>query len=457
MQNNFSTKILDVNLIISFFYLNRKHTPKPKDKIDFTGCPYKNYDEKLFCLQLLQEDWVEYYSSRNEDVAWKIFYNQIISIADQMCPLKQYKVAQAKDPLITNEILEMIKDKDRLLRKAKRHKRAADWENAKLVRNNTNAIIHQAKNNCIRENLNEHHDDSKKIWQSIHTILPSSKATLNSKISIKDPNGNFMNNDKDIAKKINEHFTNIGPSLAANINEPWNAGQQVITTMSDTIVVDRLELLKLLKDLHTTKSSAIENLSSCLVKDSLVCLIDQFLVLVNLSFRTGKFPTDWKKGVIIPLPKDGDLSICNDYRPISLLPVLGKIIEKIYHSRLMSYIEDNHILTEKQGGFRKNNSTINTVTDFTREICSAENNHEISLTTFIDFSKAFDPVNLEILLAKVKLFGIKNNNFTWLENYLTDGETMYCSCWDYLRIYEDNVWSSTRIHTSTFVVLIICE
>ena len=179
MQDNFSTKILDVNLSDhQFLYLNRKHTPKPKDKIDFTGRSYKNYDEKLFCLQLLQEDWVEYYSSRNVDVAWNILYNKILLIADRMCPLKRYKVAQANDPWITNEILEMIKDKDRLLRKAKKRKLAADWENAKLARNNTNAIIHQAKTNFIKENLNEHHDDSKKFWQIIHTILPSS---LNSK------------------------------------------------------------------------------------------------------------------------------------------------------------------------------------------------------------------------------------------------------------------------------------
>ena len=99
MQDNFSTKILDVNLSDhQFLYLNRKHTPKPKDKIDFTGRSYKNYDEKLFCLQLLQEDWVEYYSSRNVDVAWNILYNKILSIADRMCPLKRYKVGQAKDP-----------------------------------------------------------------------------------------------------------------------------------------------------------------------------------------------------------------------------------------------------------------------------------------------------------------------------------------------------------------------
>ena len=202
-----------------FFYLNRKHTPQANDKSGFTGRSYNNYDEKFFCLQLLQEDWIEYYSSRNVDVAWNILYNKIISIADQMCPLIHYKVTQVKDPWITNEILEMIEDK-RLVRKAKKRKLVADWENAKLARNNTNAIIQKAKSNFIRENLNEHHDDSKKFWKNIHTILPSSKTTLNSKISLKDPNGNFMNNDKDIAIKMNKHFTNIGPSLAANLNDP---------------------------------------------------------------------------------------------------------------------------------------------------------------------------------------------------------------------------------------------
>ena len=64
MHNNFSTKILDVNLSgHQFLYLNRKHTPKPKDKIDFTGHSYKNYDEKLFCLQLLQEDCQIFYNN----------------------------------------------------------------------------------------------------------------------------------------------------------------------------------------------------------------------------------------------------------------------------------------------------------------------------------------------------------------------------------------------------------
>ena len=124
--------------------------------------------------------------------------------------------------------------------------------------------------------------------------------------------------------------------------------------------------------------------------------------------------------VIFPLPKDGDLSNFNNYRPISLLPVPGKIIEKIYHIRLMSYLEDNHILTEKQGGFSKNHSTINTVTKFTHEIYSAINNHEISSTTFIDFSKAFDTGHHKILLGKLKLVRIKNNNCSWLENYLTN-------------------------------------
>ena len=110
--------------------------------------------------------------------------------------------------------------------------------------------------------------------------------------------------------------------------------------------------------------------------------------------------------------------MCNNYRPISLLPIPGKIAEKIVHNRIMTYFETNDLLNNKQGGFRKTNSTINSVSEFTHEIFTAINNKNISLATFIDFSKAFDTVNHNILLKKLKIYGIENNNLKWVENYL---------------------------------------
>ena len=86
--------------------------------------------------------------------------------------------------------------------------------------------------------------------------------------------------------------------------------------------------------------------------------IYQFKHLLNLAFNQGIFPDTWKKAQITPLPKDGDLTICNNYRPTSLLPLPGKIADKIVHNRLMNHLETNNLLHKNQGGFRKNNSTI---------------------------------------------------------------------------------------------------
>ena len=154
------------------------------------------------------------------------------------------------------------------------------------------------------------------------------------------------------------------------------------------------------------------------MKDALITLIDQFKFILNSSFATGVFPTVWKYAHITLLPKDGDSTCCNNYRPISLLPLPGKIAEKIVHTRLSNYLENNNILNKKQGGFRKNNSTINSVSEFSHEIYDAINSKNISLATFIDFSKAFDTVNHKILLEKLKICGIITENKTWVENYL---------------------------------------
>ena len=122
--------------------------------------------------------------------------------------------------------------------------------------------------------------------------------------------------------------------------------------------------------------------------------------------------------LVTPLPKEGDLSKCTNYRPISLLPLPGKILKHIIHQRINCFCDNNNIINENQGGFRKNHSTISTVANFTNNTYSAINNKEICIVTFIDFSKAFDTVNHEILFLKLRNLGIRGNTLKLLQNYL---------------------------------------
>ena len=96
-----------------------------------------------------------------------------------------------------------------------------------------------------------------------------------------------------------------------------------------------------------------------------LALADQLSYIFNLCFTTNIFPDDWKIATVVPLPKEGNMSQCTNYRPISLLPMPGKILEHIIHDRVTTFCDNNNILDENQGGFRKHHSTIGTVALFT--------------------------------------------------------------------------------------------
>ena len=149
--------------------------------------------------------------------------------------------------------------------------------------------------------------------------------------------------------------------------------------------------------------------------------IERFKHIVCQIFKkTGIYPSTWKIANIIPLQKDGNVHSVNNLRPISLLPLPTKIVENIIHDRMMHHLEFNGYLDTKQGGFRKNNSTINTVSYLTNNIFNSINNREITVATYIDMAKAFDNVNHSILIKKLEKLGFCGNLIKLLKNYLAD-------------------------------------
>ena len=174
----------------------------------------------------------------------------------------------------------------------------------------------------------------------------------------------------------------------------------------------------LLSYINIYKASSVANLSSRILKDAFSVLIPNLTYMINLSLTTGIFPPKWKIAKIVPLQKSGDHSDVNNLRPISLLPLPGKLIERAVHTKLSEYLEQNKLLNEFQGGFRTGHSTIGTVADLTDDILLNINDNKCTLVTFIDFRKAFDTVNHAILLRKLELLRIHPHVLKWLEDYL---------------------------------------
>ena len=176
----------------------------------------------------------------------------------------------------------------------------------------------------------------------------------------------------------------------------------------EEMTTDYEQVLTLCKEINVTKSSEIHDISTKIFKHAFMVLIPQLVYLFNLSFGSGIFPHKWKRATVIPLFKGGDRSQVGNYRPILLLPIPGKLIEKIAHSHMTAFLEENSILSERQSGFRKGFSTASAVADLTDNLFQAINNDEVTKAVFLDFRKAFDTVSHKILCKKLEKYGIRN-------------------------------------------------
>ena len=121
--------------------------------------------------------------------------------------------------------------------------------------------------------------------------------------------------------------------------------------------VDTTDVEKLLKKLKRKKATGIDELPSNLLKDSASVIAAPLTHIINVSFASAIFPEDWKKARLTPIFKAGKLTSVENYRPISILPIISKIAERIVHKQITTYLEKNNLISKKQYGYRKNCST----------------------------------------------------------------------------------------------------
>ena len=184
-------------------------------------------------------------------------------------------------------------------------------------------------------------------------------------------------------------------------------------------------------NLENKSSSGHDRISSKLLKLLKFELSKSLTLIINQMITTGVFPDSLKVSKIIPLFKKGDSSLLSNYRPISLLPTISKILERILYNQLYEYFDNNHLLAEQQYGFPSNHSTeyaaVKLVDHISKEmeklvdhISKEMESGNTPAALYIDLSKAFDTLSFDILLYKLNHYGIKDNAFKLLKSYLTD-------------------------------------
>ena len=236
--------------------------------------------------------------------------------------------------------------------------------------------------------------------------------------------GRIIDDQTELANNFNNFFTNVGHNTENTIPEVPNISP--LNFLKDRIQVnfiiahisneEILDIINALEDKSTGPSSIPFKLLS-LIPD---LIIIPLAYIINRSFSTGIFPNLMKIVKVIPIHKGGSTQDVNNYRPISLLSIFDKIIEKIMHKYLYTFLENHDILFQNQFGFRKNNSTVYALAQITETIKESIDKGKYGCGIFIDLRKAFDTVNHGILLKKLEHYGIKENTLDWFQSYLSD-------------------------------------
>ena len=177
----------------------------------------------------------------------------------------------------------------------------------------------------------------------------------------------------------------------------------------------------MINELKPNKAVGLDKVSSRLLKDAADIVAPSLTSLFNISINTGYFPSTWKLAKMSPLFKKGSKQDPSNYRPISVLPTISKLLEKAVHMQLYSYLRDNNLHSKKQSGFRLNASTVTASAMFTDKILLAMEKRS-AYWCRIDLTKAFDTVNHSILLSKLCKLGVPNASpaYNWFESYLSN-------------------------------------
>ena len=292
------------------------------------------------------------------------------------------------------------------------------WDKYKEARNNSNLSSRlNKKENLVKDlRAKSARNDLKGVWKSIKlaaNMPPKSNKQSNSSLTNMCP------------ESLNSHFCTVGPSIQSSINDPSSISFEEFMTevpipnciMSDFEPITSEQVLNYVKSISTDK--AIADVIPMKIYHSIIKLILEPLThIINLSLATGTIPSLCKYAKVTAIHKGGDPTDENNYRPISILPFLGKCIEYFVNDQLSRYVETNNILSPQQFGFRKDHSTTYLMYDLFDNIYDSKANGNIPSILFLDIKKAFDTVDHEILIKKLKFYGIDGTVILWLENYL---------------------------------------
>lgn len=376
------------------------------------------------CIEHLNNyDWSPILESNSTEESFNILLDELVNTSDLFFPIKKIRLNRRKhaiEPFMTKGILISRSKKIKLNEKSIKNPTPVNIENYKRFRLIYNKMIKTAKQRYFENALENNKSDPRKTWEILKSAMKrdDKKSFIPDEIQV---NGISYNSKEEISSKFNDYFTTVANEITSKINPYDKDPLETVHESNATLTfhpIDRNYVIDIVKKMDPKSSQDFMGMSNYFLKKIINCIATPLTHIINLSLLTGEVPSKMKLAKVIPIFKAGDVTLPNNFRPISLLPILSKIIEKVVANQLLSFLNENELLYKHQYGFQARKSTIHPILQLINEIGRAKNNNLFSIGVFCDITKGFDTVSHEILLKKLRKYGIKDNELKWFQNYL---------------------------------------
>ena len=378
---------------------------------------YNKCDFQQLNLALLDCPWDVMDVFEDIDDMTDYFTTLYTETCKQFIPFKKVVVCPQDKPWMNNLVKQKLKCRNMWHKRWKRSGREHDLDIYRQKRLDANETMKQAKATHfqqIKNRLCSPNVGNKEYWKLIK-ILYGSK--IDSGIPSIIEGDAVYSTSKSKCEIFNQHFANKS-SLPENL--PNLPPLHVCHSTLLNIALSEEDVLKTLRTLNVSKATGPGNVSNMLLKNTSASIVTPLTKLFRHSLDLGQFPSQWKNANVTPVFKKNNKQDKNNYRPISLLPNLGKVFERVVFNHLYKYCQDNNLLTWRNSGYKPLDSSINQLIFISHKIYKSLEKGEDVCFVSLDASSAFDRVWHEGLFFKLKRKGICGKLFDWFKSYLTD-------------------------------------
>ena len=395
---------------------------------------YKNFVPENYLEDLSRVDWTDVLSCDDLDTATEMFTRKLRYILNLHAPWIIFQQRKFFTPWLTEDTKQLMKQRDQLKQRAKElairdqgqyvsEEQQSAWNEFKKLRNKVNNKKKQEEKKFKSAKISEDLESPSRVWATAKSFMGWKSTGTPSQLEV---NNRLETKASNIAKLMNEFFIEKVLQIRNGLREvPERLGECIRIMRGKKCSLDLTHVTvdtvrKLLKNLKSSRSTSVDELDSYAVKLSADHIAEPLHHIITLSIMQRKFPTSWKYTKLIPLHKKLSQLERKNYRPVAILSPLSKVLEKIVYKQIYGYFDSNKLFHPNLHGYRQNRSTQTALLQMYDRWIRAASDGQVSGVVLIDLSAAFDLVDSEILIKKLRIYGLHEDFLSWVKSYLTD-------------------------------------